>query len=43
MPTSVEVQENFKEFVSANLSHLVKIARSLTGGADAADELVQTA
>lgn len=43
MPTSVEVQENFDDFVSANLSHLVKIARSLTGGADAADELVQTA
>ncbi|MDO5084373.1 MAG: SigE family RNA polymerase sigma factor [Arachnia propionica] len=43
MPTTTELQESFQEFTSANLSHLVKIARSLTGNADAADELVQTA
>lgn len=43
MPTNVELQESFKDFVSANLPHLVKVARSLTGNVDAADELVQTA
>lgn len=43
MPSRIELQESFQEFASANLAHLVKVARSLTGDADAADELVQTA
>lgn len=43
MPSKSEVQEDFTDFAREHLSHLVKIARSLTGSADAADELVQTA
>ena len=43
MPTTIELQESFQEFTSLHLAHLVKIARSLIGSADAADELVQTA
>lgn len=43
MSTRAEIKEHFSEFVATNLDVLVRIARSLTGSADAADDLAQTA
>lgn len=43
MPTRTGVQEHFSEFVAAHLDLLVRIARSLTGSAESADDLAQTA
>ncbi|RRD46467.1 SigE family RNA polymerase sigma factor [Tessaracoccus sp. OH4464_COT-324] len=38
-----DARSNFEEFVASNLNTLVRIARSLTGDADAADDLTQLA
>lgn len=43
MSTRAEIQEHFSEFVVEHLDVLVRIARSLTGSADAADDLAQSA